>query len=52
MSCPRSSDDSVTAYSAIHVAVFGERRSQICVLDRPLLALSVLYDMVSPLFFF
>ena len=36
-SCPRSSDDSVTTCSAIHVAGFRERRSEICVLDRPLL---------------
>ena len=50
-SCPHSSDDTVTAHGAIHVARFGERRGQICVLDRPLLVLSILYDMVSPHFF-
>jgi hypothetical protein len=51
-SCPPSSDASVTAYSAIRVARFGERRGQICVVDRPLLVLYILYDMVSSRFFY
>jgi hypothetical protein len=49
-SCARSSVDSVTA-SVTRVAGFGVGRSQIGVLDRPLLVLSALYGMVSPHFF-
>lgn len=53
-SCPCSSDDSVTAHSAIHVAGFGAGPVKFVrwIAHFWLAVFSVLYDMVSPHFFF